>query len=147
MIKVNQDISIKKNIPQKLTQPPYSCFRPTNTTVATEATMVASKPNVVATAAIRNHKVNGGPGMYFSILAKIKNMMTNIANFVSKSQNDNFFLIGVLFRMSNGNFSYNMGCVNTFLPLFKISGCPFGFLVASEHRRKYILAIFCLCFF
>ena len=40
--------------------------------------MVASKPNVVATAAIRNHKVNGGPGMYFSILAKIKNMMTNM---------------------------------------------------------------------
>ena len=38
------------------------CFRPTNTTVATEATMVASKPNVVATAAIRNHKVNGGVG-------------------------------------------------------------------------------------
>ena len=69
----------------KLTQPPYSCFRPTNTTVATEATMVASKPNVVATAAIRNHKVNGGPGMYFSILAKIKNMMTNITIFVSKS--------------------------------------------------------------
>ena len=68
-----------------LTQPPYSCFRPTNTTVATEATMVASKPNVVATAAIRNHKVNGGPGMYFSILAKIKNIMTNIANFGSKS--------------------------------------------------------------
>ena len=47
--------------------------------------MVASKPNVVATAAIRNHKVNGGPGMYFSILAKIKNIMTNIANFGSKS--------------------------------------------------------------
>ena len=68
-----------------LNQPPYSCFRPTNTTVATEATMVASKPNVVATAAIRNHKVNGGPGMYFSILAKIKNIMTNIANFGSKS--------------------------------------------------------------
>jgi len=40
----------------------YFCLRPTNTTVATEATMVASKPNVVATAAIRNHKVNGGPG-------------------------------------------------------------------------------------
>jgi len=38
----------------------YFCLRPTNTTVATEATMVASKPNVVATAAIRNHKVNGG---------------------------------------------------------------------------------------
>ena len=68
-----------------MTQPPYSCFRPTNTTVATEATMVASKPNVVATAAIRNHKVNGGPGMYFSILAKIKNIMTNTAIFVSKS--------------------------------------------------------------
>ena len=47
--------------------------------------MVASKPNVVATAAIRNHKVNGGPGMYFSILAKIKNIMTNTAIFVSKS--------------------------------------------------------------
>ena len=40
--------------------PPYFYFRPSNTTVATEATMVASKPNVVATAAIRNHKVNGG---------------------------------------------------------------------------------------
>ena len=38
----------------------YFCLRPTNTTVATEATMVASKPNVVATAAIRNHKINGG---------------------------------------------------------------------------------------
>ena len=87
----NFEISIKNSIPYKLTQPPYSCFRPTNTTVATEATMVASKPNVVATAAIRNHKVNGGPGMYFSILAKIRNIMTNIAIFVSKSYDDNFF--------------------------------------------------------
>ena len=43
--------------------------------------MVASKPNVVATAAIRNHKVNGGPGMYFSILAKLRNMMKNKAIF------------------------------------------------------------------
>jgi hypothetical protein len=82
-----------------LTQPPYSCFRPTNTTVATEATMVASKPNVVATAAIRNHKVNGGPGMYFSILAKNTNMLTNFAIFVSK-----FFLKSVSFTIRNFAF-------------------------------------------
>ena len=29
-----------------------------------------------------------------------------------------------------------MGCVNTFLPLVKISGCPFGLLAASDHMTK-----------
>ena len=29
-----------------------------------------------------------------------------------------------------------MGCVNTFLPLVKISGCPFGFLAANDRMAK-----------